>query len=106
MLAVEAHSALLLGALLLGLERVMAKRRFDAVEGASQFSLGMALAAGALFCTVVGYFGLQPMMAAARAGQGALSFGQLHAASAVLYAVKVLLVAALAWRAAGAGRPG
>ncbi len=106
MLAVEAHSALLLGALLLGLERVMAKRRFDAVEGASQFSLGMALAAGALFCTVVGYFGLQPMMVAARAGQGALSFGQLHAASAAFYGVKVLLVAGLAWRAAGAGRPG
>jgi hypothetical protein len=105
-LAVEAHSALLLGALLLGLERVMAKRRFDAVEGASQFSLGMALAAGALFCTVAGYFGLQPMMAAARAGQGALSFGQLHAASAAFYGLKVVLVAALAWRAAGAGRTG
>ncbi len=106
MLSVEAHSALLMGALLLGLERVMAKRRFDAVEGASQFSLGMALAAGALFCTVAGYFGLQPMMVAARAGQGALSFGQLHAASAAFYGVKVLLVAALAWRAAGAGRTG
>jgi len=106
MLAAEAHSALLMGALLLGLERVAAKRRFDAMEGASQFSLGMALAAGALFCTVAGYFGLQPIMAAARAGQGSFSFGQLHAASAAFYGLKVVLVAALAWRAAGAGRPG
>jgi hypothetical protein len=51
---------------------------------------------------VAGYFALLPMMAAARAGQGPLSFGQLHAVSAVFYGVKVLLVLALAWRAAGA----
>ncbi len=99
MLAWEAYSALLLGAVLLALERVQAKREADATGG-SQFSPGMALAAGALFCTVAGYFGLQPLMAAARAGQGAWSFGQLHAASAAFYGVKLLLVAALAWRAA------
>lgn len=93
----EAHSALLFGAVLLALERVGAKRR--AGEGGnSQFSTGMALAAGALFCTVAGYFGLQPLMAAARAGQGALSIGQLHAVSMVFYGVKLGLVAALAWR--------
>jgi hypothetical protein len=97
-LAWEAHSALLLGALLLGLERVSAKRAADR-DGSSQFSLGMALAAGALFCTVAGYFGLQPLMDAARAGQGGFSFGQLHAASAGFYGVKTVLVAALAWRA-------
>ncbi len=98
MLAAEAYSALLLGALLLGLERVRAKRIADDTGG-SQFSVGMGLAAGALFCTVAGYFGLQPLMAAARAGQGTLSFGQLHAASAAFFGVKLLLVAALAWRA-------
>jgi hypothetical protein len=98
MLAAEAYSALLLGVLLLGLERVRAKRLADAGDS-SQFSAGMGLAAGALFCTVAGYFALQPLMAAARAGQGALSFGQLHAASAAFYGVKLLLVAALAWRA-------
>jgi hypothetical protein len=52
--------------------------------------------------TVAGYFGLQPMMAAARAGQGALSFGQLHAVSAVFYLVKALLVVVLATLAARA----
>jgi hypothetical protein len=56
-----------------------------------------------VFCTVAGYFALQPMMAAARAGEGPLSFGQLHAVSAAFYAVKLLLVLALAWRAAGTG---
>ena len=39
------------------------------------------------------------LMAAAKAGQGLLSFGQLHALSAAFYLVKVALVLALAWRA-------
>jgi hypothetical protein len=38
-------------------------------------------------------------MPAARAGQGALSFGQLHAVSAAFFIVKLGLIAALAWRA-------
>jgi hypothetical protein len=102
----EANSALLLGAALLALERVRAKRLADE-GGGSQFSTELALAAAALFCTVAGYFGLQPLMAAARAGQGALSFGQLHVVSMGFYGVKVLLVAVLAWRAAGmAAAPG
>jgi len=102
MLAQEAYTALALGVVLLVLERVAARR--DAARGqGSQFNAGMVLALGAVFCTVAGYFALLPMMAAARAGQGALSFGQLHAVSAVFYGVKVLLVVALAWRAAGAG---
>jgi len=37
-------------------------------------------------------------MEQARAGHGRLSFGQLHAISSGFYGVKVLLVAALAWR--------
>ncbi len=96
MLAQEAYSALLFGVLVLMLERFVA-RRGDAVAGSSPFTLGTALALGALFCTVAGYFALQPMMVAARAGQGALSFGQLHAVSAGFYVIKVLLVLALAW---------
>ena len=102
MLAQEAYTALALGVVLLLLERVAARR--DAARGqGSQFSTGMVLALGTLFCTVAGYFALLPMMAAARAGQGPLSFGQLHAVSAVFYGVKLLLVLALAWRAAGPG---
>jgi len=102
MLAQEAYASLALGIVLLVLERLASRREATAGRG-TQFSTGMVLALGAVFCTVAGYFALLPMMAAARAGQGALSFGQLHAVSAVFYGVKVLLVVALAWRAAGAG---
>ena len=102
MLAQEAYTSLALGILLLVLERWAARRDAAAGQG-SQFTAGMILALGAVFCTVAGYFALLPMMAAARAGQGPLSFGQLHAISAAFYGAKVLLVAALAWRAAGAG---
>jgi hypothetical protein len=75
------------------------RRRAHAGLG-RQFSPDMALALGALFFTVAGYFGLQPMMVAARAGQGALSFGQLHAVSLVLFGLKMLCVLALSWRVA------
>lgn len=95
MLAQEAHASLALGIVMLVLERVAARR----LPGGSQFSAGMVLALGALFCTVAGYFALQPMMVAARAGQGSLSFGQLHVLSAAFYVVKLGLVLALAWRA-------
>ncbi len=102
MLAEEAYTSLALGIVLLVLERLKARRRAVSGQG-SQFSAGMALALGALFCTVAGYFAVQPMMAAARAGQGALGFGQLHGISAAFFIVKVGLVAALAWRAGPGG---
>jgi hypothetical protein len=97
MLAQEAYTSLALGILLLVLERIAARRAVAAGTG-SQFSLPMALAIGTLFCTIAGYFALQPMMAAARLGQGPLSFGQLHAVSAAFYVLKAALVATLAWR--------
>jgi Domain of unknown function (DUF4149) len=98
MLAQEAYSSLALGIVMLVLERVAA-RRASAAGAGPQFTVGMALALGALFCTVAGYFAVQPMMAAARAGQGPLGFMQLHAISAAFYVVKTGLVLALAWRA-------
>jgi len=97
-LAQEAYSALLLGACLLILERAVAKRRLAAGAG-SGFSLGVGLALGTLVCTVAGYFAVQPQMAAARVGQGSLSFGQLHAISSAFFALKIMLVAVMAWRA-------
>jgi hypothetical protein len=97
MLAQEAYTALVLGVVLLVLERLAARRA--AAQGiGTQFSTGMALALGTLFCTVAGYFAVQPMMAAARAGQGAMSFGQLHGVSAGFFVVKGVLVLVLAWR--------
>jgi len=71
---------------------------FERKHGRAMLGANVMLAFGTLFCTVAGYFALQPMMAAARAGQGAWSFGQLHALSLAFYAIKALLVCALAWR--------
>lgn len=98
MLAQEAYTSLALGVLLLVLERLVARRAAASGTG-SQFTLGMVLALGTVFCTVVGYFAVQPMMPSARVGQGPLSFGQLHLVSAGFYVLKGLLVLALAWRA-------
>lgn len=97
--AVEAPISLLAGGLLLVWARRHAAALVEAgTEGATQFSPDMMLALGAVFCTVAGYYGLQPAMAAARAGNSALSFGQWHAISLGLFALKGLLVLALAWR--------
>jgi len=97
MLAQEAYTSLVLGTVLLVLERLVARRAAQDGSG-SQFTVGMVLSLAALFCTVLGYFALQPMMEAARAGQGSLTFGQLHAISLAFFGLKGLLVLALAWR--------
>jgi len=111
----EAWTSLVLALLLLFAEQRRA--RAAAAQGAdsgaqaagSVMSGATLLLLGALFCTVAGHFGIEPMMAAARAGQGPWSFAALHVASTVLYAVKGVLVIVLAWRwarAAGPGVPG
>ena len=52
----------------------------------------------ALFCTVLGHHGLQPMMVKAKAGEATpLSFGQLHGISSSLFLVKALALSAFAW---------
>jgi len=93
--AQEAHTSLVIAVLLLLLQRAQARR-----GEAAQFGLEMALVLGTIACTVAGYFVVVPMMEAARFGQGTLGFGQWHALSMLLFAVKGLLVLALAWRAA------
>ena len=93
----EAYLSLALAVVLFILERGRARRIAEQEQG-SVLSTELLLLAGALFCTVAGYFALQPMMAAARAGQGTLSFGALHAISTVFYGLKTLLVLVLAWR--------
>ncbi len=97
----EAYAGLAFSALLIWAVRRVA--RADAAAGrGSQFSLELVLVLVALFCTVFGHFGLQPMMAAARAGEGAWSFGALHGVSTVLFGLKALALVALAWRLARA----
>ncbi|WP_374673810.1 DUF4149 domain-containing protein [Ideonella sp.] len=99
--AVEAPLSLALGVAMLLLERRAAR-----AMGRGGWTWPMGLAALALFCTVAGYYGVQPMLAAARAGQGAWTFGQLHALSFGLFGLKLLAVAVLAWRQAGEISPG
>ncbi len=102
--AQEAWISLVLAILLLAIERGRARTSADAGSG-SVLSTEMLLLLGTLFCTVAGYFALQPMVAAARAGQGSLSFGQLHAISVAFFIAKALLVLALAWRAVRSAPP-
>jgi len=94
--AIEAQLSLLLAVVLGLLERARAAQQLPG-QG-SRVSTELLLVLGALFCTVLGHYAIQPMMEAARAGQGTWSFGALHAASTALYLLKSLLVAALAWR--------
>ena len=88
--ALEANVSMMAALLLILIERRLA----TATLGAN-----LLLPAGALFCTVAGYFALQPLMAAAKTGQGTLSFLTLHAISFGFFGLKTLLVLALAWRA-------
>ena len=95
----EAPTSLVFGVLILVIERRDALVRNEAT-GVTQFSMEMVLAIGALFCTVAGYYGLLPLMEAARSGAAtSLTFMQVHAASLALFGVKALLVLALAWKA-------
>lgn len=93
----EAWLSLLLAILLLAAERVRARLFADQRQG-SVLNTEMLLLLGSVFCTVAGYFAVQPLLPAARAGQGAFSFDQLHAASAIFFGLKTALVLVLAWR--------
>lgn len=93
--SVEAQLSLATALLLILLERRLAQ---DAQDARPVFSSAVLLPALALFCTVAGYYGLQPLMAQARSGAGPASFAALHAASLAFFVVKGLAVLALAWK--------
>ncbi len=94
----EAQLSLGLALVLFLIERHVAAQRHESGRG-SRVSANLLLVLGALFCTVLGYYALQPMMEAARAGQGGVGFGLLHGISSGFFALKGLLLAALSWRA-------
>jgi hypothetical protein len=97
MFAIDAYLSLAVAIVLFVIERQRSRTAAAAGQG-SVFSTNLVLLLGTLFCTVAGYFAILPMMAAARAGQGSVSFAALHAISAGLFVLKGLLVLALAWR--------
>ena len=98
----EAYVSLAVALLLFLVER---RRTRDAAEAGigSHVSAELVLLLGTLLCTVGGYFAIQPMLEAARAGQGRWSFGTLHAVSSALFVLKGVLVIVLAWRFAACG---
>lgn len=76
-------------------------------KGGTGYRAQMIIAAAMLVCTMVGYFGLQPFMAALRetaAVSGAMSaeartqFGVLHGIASALYLIQSLLGVALVWK--------
>jgi len=108
----EAQLSVVLGIVLAMLERRAADDAVLQPEPASDdddpgpprrgdpFTAGVLLPLGAIFCTVAGFYGLQPMMEQARAGMPtALGFGQLHALSLAFFGAKGLMVLGLARRA-------
>ena len=86
----EAHASLAFGAFLL-----IALR--GKVEGA-KVDAETILVFATVFCTVAGYFALQPILAQAKAGQTAWPFAAWHGVSMGFFAAKALLVGALGWR--------
>lgn len=94
MFAIEAYVSLAVAVVLL-----LLLRRIAAARGDSRgLNTDVLLVLGSLFCLLVGYFVLQPMMAAARTGQGSMSFASLHGMAGAFFAGKTLLVLSLAWR--------
>jgi len=94
----EAYLSLALAVVLLVLERSRRTGEPGATGQPSLFTANLMLLLGTLFCTVAGHFALLPMMDAARAGQGSLSFGALHALGSGFFALRFVLLAVLAWR--------
>jgi hypothetical protein len=95
--ALEAQISLALGLVLMMIERRLTRDAVESGQAAPQFSMRLVLPVVALFCTIAGYYGLQPLMAEARAGTGVASFAALHGVSLAFFGVKGLAVLALAW---------
>ena len=94
---VDAGLGLVVGAILLVLTLNAARR--DAAAGGSRFSVEMVLVLIALFGIVVGHYAIGPMLDEARGDRS--RFALLHGVTSVFFVVKLVAVAALAWRLTG-----
>ena len=100
--SMDAALSLALGLLLAMMARRLQRDVTPGEQAGPVMTAELLLPLLALFCTVAGYYALQPLMEAARAGPGALSFGALHGISMLFFSAKTLAVLALAWRTARA----
>ncbi len=95
--SLEATTGVCIGAVLVLVGLQLGRDRGEHGQG-SRFGTELVLALAAVACIVVGHYALLPMLEAAKAGQGSLSFGALHALSSGFFALRLALVAVLAWR--------
>lgn len=96
---VEAKLSLAFAILIFVIERRRVRDQVEQGVQTSAMTAQLLLVLGALFLTIFNEFGLHPLIEAAKAGQPtALSFGALHGISALLFWLKAVLVATLAWR--------
>lgn len=94
MFRLEAQFGLGLAMALFLMERYRARTTARAAGRMPMGALWLIL--GALFCTVLGHYGLQPMMEQSKAGLPTpLSFGMMHGLSSSLFVLKGLLLAVL-----------
>ncbi|MGZ5235899.1 MAG: DUF4149 domain-containing protein [Caldimonas sp.] len=100
--SIEATVGVCLGAALALLALQIGRQRAESGEG-SRFGAELMLALAALAC-LVGYYALLPLIESARGGTGPLSFGALHAIASALFAIRLAIVLALAWRLAAPER--
>ncbi|WAC72041.1 DUF4149 domain-containing protein [Roseateles sp. SL47] len=91
----DARIALAAGLLLVMMERRLQR---DGLSQGSAMGWPMVLPLVALLLTVLGYYGLQPLMEAAKQGTGTWTFLQLHAVSMVFFGLRLIAVLMLAWR--------
>ncbi len=98
--AVDATAGVAAGGLLAIIGLQIGRQRAERAEG-TRFGFELMLPLAALLCIVVGYYALLPMLEAARSAQAPLSFGALHGMASAFFAVRLVLVALLAWRLTG-----
>ena len=95
--SLEATIGVCAGALLVLVGLQLGRDRAERAVG-PRFGAELILALLAVACIVAGYYAVQPLLEAARAGQGSLSFAALHGIASAFFVLRLTLVAILAWR--------
>lgn len=95
--ALEAPASCAVAVLALILYR-QGRARLHSEGSAGGLDGAVLMLAGVIFCTVAGYYGLQPVMAQSRSGSGPMSFAAAHGLSMAFFAARMALLGMAAWR--------